>query len=79
MKTPAELFSLKGKVAVVTNSDPSAVLTATWTQWKVPLTSLTGVNVAKVKKVYLGVGDRKAPVPAGAGRVFIDDIQVIKQ
>ena len=68
-----------GDGAVVTHPDPSAVLTANWTQWKVPLSSLTGVDVTKVKKLYLGVGDRKATVPGGAGRILIDDIQVIKQ
>jgi regulation of enolase protein 1 (concanavalin A-like superfamily) len=61
-----------GKVAVA--SDPALVNAAAWTEWKVPLTSLTGVNLAKVKKLYLGVGDRKSPVPDGAGRIYIDDI-----
>lgn len=67
-----------GKVAVATNSDPGAVLTTAWTQWKVPLSSLTGVNLAKVKKMYIGVGDRKNPVADGAGRIYIDNIRVIK-
>ncbi len=67
-----------GKVAVATNPDPLAVLTTTWTEWSIPLQSLTGVNVAKVKKVYIGVGDRKNPVPDGTGRVYLDDIRVTK-
>jgi hypothetical protein len=67
-----------GKVAVVTNPDPLAVLTTTWTEWSIPLQSLTGVNVAKVKKVYIGAGDRKSPAPGGTGRVYIDDIRVTK-
>jgi len=68
-----------GKSAVLTHSDPAAVGLTAWTEWKVPLSSLTGVNLAKVKKVYIGVGDRKATVPAGTGRMYIDDIRVIKQ
>ena len=48
----------------------------TWTQWKVPLSSFTGVNLAKVKKLYIGVGDRKTPVKGGTGRIYIDDIRV---
>jgi hypothetical protein len=67
-----------GKVAVVTNPNPAAVTTASWTEWKIPLSSLTGVNPAKVKKIYLGVGDRKSPVKGGAGRIYIDDIRVTK-
>ena len=50
----------------------------TWTEWKIPLSSLTGVNLAKVKKLYIGVGDRKAPAKGGAGRIYIDDIRVTK-
>jgi len=67
-----------GKSVVVTHPDPAAVNLAAWTQWKIPLSSLTGVNLAKVKKLYLGAGDRKNPAPDGFGRLYIDDIQVIK-
>jgi hypothetical protein len=67
-----------GKAAVVTNSDPAAVTLMTWTEWKTPLSSLTGVNLAKVKRLYLGVGDRKAPAKGGAGRIYIDDIRLTK-
>ncbi len=67
-----------GQSVVVTHPDPAAVNMAAWTQWKIPLSSLTGVNLAKVKKLYLGVGDRKTPAADGFGRLYIDDIQVIK-
>jgi hypothetical protein len=66
------------KVAVVTNPDPAAVTVTTWTEWKIPLSSFTGVNLAKVKALYIGVGDRNAPVQGGAGRIYIDDIRVTK-
>jgi hypothetical protein len=65
-----------GKVAIA--SDPALANAAAWTQWKVPLSSLTGVNLAKVKKLYIGVGDRKNPVAGGTGRIHIDDIRVTK-
>jgi hypothetical protein len=67
-----------GKVAVVTHPDPAAVNANAWTEWKIPLSSLTGVNLAKVKKMYIGVGDRKAPVADGSGRIYIDDIRLTK-
>jgi len=66
------------KVAVVNHTDPDAVLTTTWTEWRIPLSQFTGVNVKAIKKVFLGVGDRKAPVADGAGKLYIDDIRVIK-
>jgi hypothetical protein len=68
-----------GRVAVVTNPDPVAVNALAWTEWKIPLSSFTGVNLAKVKKVYIGVGGRRIPVPGGTGRIYIDDIRVSKQ
>jgi hypothetical protein len=67
-----------GQTAVVTNSDPAAVTLTTWTEWKIPLSSLTGVNPAKVKKMYIGVGDRQNPAKGGAGRIYIDDIRLTK-
>ena len=65
-----------GKSASATNA--TAVNAAAWTQWKVPLSSLTGVNLAKVKKLTIGVGDKKSPAADGAGIVYVDDIRVMK-
>ena len=67
-----------GKIATAANPDPAAVLTSTWTEWKVPLSSFAGVNLAKVKRLYIGVGDRKNPSADGAGRLYIDDVRVAK-
>ncbi len=65
-----------GKAAVATSD--TALTTMAWTEWKVPLGSVTGANLAKVKKLYIGVGDRDAPAAGGAGRLYIDDIRVTK-
>jgi len=64
-----------GKKATVPNPDPAAVNVADWTPWKIPLSDLAGVNLTKVKKLYLGVGDKSA---VGNGKLYIDDIRVIK-
>ncbi|NIO30466.1 MAG: hypothetical protein GTN75_01550, partial [Gemmatimonadetes bacterium] len=66
------------KTATMVHPDPGAVLTTAWTEWKIPLTDLTGVNLAKVKKLRIGVGDRSNAQPDGTGRVYIDDIRIIK-
>jgi hypothetical protein len=67
-----------GKLAVVTNPDTNIVLGTQWTQWKIPLSQFTGVNLGAVKKMYIGVGDRKNPQADGTGKLFIDDIRVVK-
>jgi regulation of enolase protein 1 (concanavalin A-like superfamily) len=65
-----------GKVAVA--SDPTLANAGVWTEWKIPLSGLTGVNLAKVKKLYIGVGDRDNPSAGSAGRLYIDDIRLTK-
>jgi hypothetical protein len=69
-----------GHVGMVAHPDTVLVTSTQWTQWKIPLADFTdaGVNVAAVKKLYLGVGNRSKPTPGGAGRIYVDDIQVIK-
>jgi len=64
------------KIAVV--KDATAVNSATWTEVQMPLSSFTGVSMTKVKKIFIGVGDRTNPVADGTGMLFIDDIRVIK-
>ncbi len=67
-----------GKKKIITNPDPAAVITTTWTEWKIPLSDLAGVSPGKVKKLSIGVGDRNSPKATGGGRIYIDDIRVTK-
>jgi len=66
-----------GKIAVV--KDAAVVNALGWNEVKMPLSSFTGVNATKIKKMFIGVGDRNAPVADGTGMLFIDDIRVIKE
>jgi hypothetical protein len=63
-----------GKSRVVNHPDPAATTLASWNQWQIPLSDLSGVNLAAVKKLTIGVGDRANPKAGGAGRLYIDDI-----
>ncbi len=69
-----------GKVGLMAHPDAAVITGTQWTEWRIPLANLTsaGVNVTAVKKMYLGVGNRTKPTPGGAGRIYIDDIRVIK-
>ncbi|MCL5279595.1 MAG: PA14 domain-containing protein [Planctomycetes bacterium] len=67
-----------GHVGTVVHPDAAVLTTAQWTEWKIPLSSLSGVNAAKIKKITIGVGDRTKPAQGGTGRIFIDDIRVMK-
>ncbi|MCU0915989.1 MAG: hypothetical protein MUC88_15720 [Planctomycetes bacterium] len=80
--SPEELYvtvqDSAGKTATAVHPDPAAVLTTAWTEWKIPLSSLAGVNLAQVKKLSAGVGDRANPQPNGTGKLYLDDIRVAR-
>ena len=65
-----------GKKATATND--TAVTTGAWTEVKIPLSNFAGVNMTKVKKMIVGVGDPASPAADGIGSIFVDDIRVTK-
>jgi hypothetical protein len=72
------LTDASGNSATVVCPDAAIVTTAKWTAWKIALSDCTGVNLARVRKLTLGIGDKADPEPGGTGLLFIDDIQVTK-
>jgi len=83
--SPEELYvgieDSAGRMAVVVHADAEAVLTTEWRKWHIALDDVraAGVDVAAVKKMVIGVGDRTNPQPGGTGRVYIDDIRLTKR
>lgn len=69
-----------GHKVAIAHTEAGLTTTGLWTEWRIPLANFSsaGVNVAAVRKLYLGVGDRNKPAPGGAGRIYLDDIRVIK-
>ncbi len=65
-----------GHVKVVNHPDPEAVQGAGWQEWNIELTQFAGVNLAAVKKMYIGLGNRTSPAAGGTGTIFIDDIRI---
>jgi hypothetical protein len=64
--------------ATVVHPDAKVVTTAKWIEWKIPLSSFSGVSAAAVKAIVIGVGDRANPANGGTGLIFIDDIGLAK-
>jgi regulation of enolase protein 1 (concanavalin A-like superfamily) len=62
--------------AIVNYLDPAATNITTWTQWSIPLSTFTGVNLQSITKLTIGVGDRASTQPNGAGDLYIDDIRL---
>jgi len=66
------------KIQVIEHPDAAAVLAPTWQKWSIPLSDLDAVDLAHVKRLYIGVGDRNSPQAGGVGKLFIDNILVGK-
>ncbi len=65
-----------GKSAKVTfgaaaGEDAAALAEPAWTTWNIPLSSLSGVTLTKVKSMTIGLG-----TGAGTGTLYIDDIRL---
>jgi hypothetical protein len=79
---PAKLFvtlqDSAGKSFTVSSTDDTAVTSQFWVEWKIPLSDFSGVDVAKIKQMAIGVGNRAAPTAGSGGTIYIDDIKVIK-
>ena len=63
-----------GASATVVNTDEVITLCPMWQEWTIPYSDLAGVNLSRVKTLYIGVGNRSAPAAGGTGTVFIDDV-----
>ena len=63
-----------GQTRTVTNARPDAAVNATWQPWQIPFGDLSGVNLARVREMTIGIGNRTSPTAGGTGTVYIDDI-----
>jgi hypothetical protein len=65
---------------VVNHTNPNATVLDTWQQWNIALKQFSdaAVNLASIKKMYIGVGDRDAPEIGGSGMLYVDDIRLYR-
>jgi len=64
--------------AIVTNDNPDAAQTGTWTQWNIDLQAFAdqGVNLANVNTIAIGLGNKNNPVAGGSGTMYFDDVRL---
>jgi hypothetical protein len=70
-----------GQPAVVTNPDPNAATTTTWTQWVIPLSQFSdqGINLTNVDTLAIGLGTPgNTTAPGGSGKMYFDDIRLYR-
>jgi len=84
VNTPVQLYvaveDKAGHVGSVNHPDAGIVTTMKWVEWRIPLADLNGagVDVAAVKAMRIGLGNRTNPTPGGSGTVYIDSIRIVK-
>ncbi|MCU0913100.1 MAG: LamG domain-containing protein [Planctomycetes bacterium] len=79
---PAPLYvtlrDASNRTATVSYPDPGAVGLTRWVEWKIALSDFTGVSLARIKKLTIGLGDKASSSAGGRGVIFVDDIRLIK-
>ena len=71
-----------GTPAVVYHDDPAAAQIDTWTEWVIPLQTLTdqGINLTNIDRIAIGLGTKgNTTIPGGSGKMFFDDIRLKRE
>ncbi len=73
-----QMYVVLNDSAVVTNDNPDAALTTSWTAWNIDLQAFAdqGISLSNVSSITLGLGNRNNPVVGGAGMMYFDDIRL---
>jgi len=69
--------SLNGGTPVY-NADPKAAQKGGWNQWIIDLQAIQGVNLKAVNTITLGFGTKGSPAAGGTGKVYFDDIRLVR-
>jgi hypothetical protein len=69
-----------GNLAALDHPDPLAVGASTWQRGDIPLGEFVaaGVDVTRITQMFVGVGDRDNPTPAGEGMLHFDDFHLTR-
>jgi len=67
-----------GRTKVVNYANPNAATLNNWQEWNIDMKEFVsaGVNLASVKTMYIGLGNRVSPKAGGTGTIYIDDIRL---
>lgn len=67
-----------GQTKRVEHADLDIALTGDWVEWQIPFAELSGLNLASIKQVTIGLGNPENPQAGGTGVLYIDEIKVGK-
>jgi hypothetical protein len=66
-----------GRVAEVYHPNPATLLEGDWQAWTIKFTQFIGVDLSRITRLTLGVGDRDNAQPGDHSVVYIDDIGLV--
>jgi len=75
---PERMFVALNGNAAVYYGDPAATQTSIWTEWVIDLTAFTGVNIANVNTITIGLGTKNAAAAGSSGTIYFDDIRLVR-
>ena len=66
--------------ALLYHEDPAATQVAKWTEWVIDVQASAdqGVALTNVNTITIGFGTKNAPVAGGTGKVYFDDIRLLR-
>jgi len=71
------LKDVLGSEKGVPQGNPEATLVLEYEQWVIPMSDLSGLDLAQIESMTIGAGDPDSAQPSGAkGKVYIDNIVV---
>jgi len=73
-----QLFVALNGSAVVYHDDLAAAQTSSWTEWVIDLEAFTGVDLTNVNTITIGLGTKDSPAAGGTGKMYFDDIRLIR-
>ncbi|MHC4368992.1 MAG: hypothetical protein ACYSW8_15405, partial [Planctomycetota bacterium] len=72
------MFVALNGTSVVYHGDASATQITWWNEWVIDLTEFAGADLTNVNTITLGVGTRNSPAAGGQGKLYFDDIRLIR-
>jgi len=74
------MFIALNGTAVVYHDEPAVTQIARWTKWVIPLQAFAdqGVGLTNVNTVTIGFGTKNSPAAGGSGKMYFDDMRLIR-
>ncbi len=74
----ARMYVALNGTAVVYHDNPAATQLIGWNEWVIDLQAFAGVNLTNINTITIGLGTKNSPAAGGTGKMYFDDIRLIR-